>query len=129
MGSQMSFRLPWVSRAELDAATSIIGHQAVALAAERRRRETSEHLCAEWREKFFTEYDRRLKVETANVGVKEPSPVARIIREQAQGPDGREDLGLARHLRTYASRLRREKKSEDEIVAALVAWQTTEQAE
>ncbi len=55
----------------------------------------------------------------------ELSPVARIIREQTS--DGyRTDHALASHLWRYANQLKTAGKSEDEIVGALVDWQTSE---
>lgn len=57
--------------------------------------------------------------------LREPDPVAQVIREQAIS-DGREDLALAAHLRKYALQLKREGLSPDEIVGKLVAWQSTE---
>lgn len=49
--------------------------------------------------------------------------VTKIIREQSE-TNGRTDYALARHLRTYAKTLKREGKSHDEIIGALVQWQT-----
>jgi hypothetical protein len=116
-------KLPWVSRAEYDQLRVEHIQSQADLLRERLRREAAERAVDR-----LEETAGRAAIVVPPLPLAEPSPIARIIREQAQGPDGREDLALARHLRTYASRLRREKKSEDEIVAALVAWQTTELA-
>lgn len=58
----------------------------------------------------------------------EPSEVTKVIREQCETADGRTDHALARHLRGYAKQLKRAGKTDDEIVAALVAWQSSEPA-
>lgn len=56
------------------------------------------------------------------------SPITQVIREQTQN-GARVDHRLASHLRTYAEQLKREGKTEDEIVGALVDWQTSEMIE
>ena len=53
-------------------------------------------------------------------------PIREVIREQAYDQSGREDHQLASHLRKYARQLKREGKSDDEIIGALVQWQTSE---
>jgi hypothetical protein len=50
-----------------------------------------------------------------------PSIIDQVIREQAPT-----DPRLRSHLRSYASRLRREGQSENDIAMALTQWQTTE---
>lgn len=58
----------------------------------------------------------------------EPSEITKVIREQCETADGRTDHALARHLRAYAKQLKRAGKSDDEIVSALVHWQSSEPA-
>ena len=59
---------------------------------------------------------------------REPSALSQVIREQAMGPDGRMDTNLAAHLRSYAAQLKREKKTEAEILEAIRdGWRSTEQ--
>jgi hypothetical protein len=55
----------------------------------------------------------------------ELSPVAKIIREQTSD-GGRTDHALASHLWTYANQLKASGKTEDEVVGALIEWQTSE---
>ncbi len=56
----------------------------------------------------------------------EPSEITKVIREQCETAGGRIDNALARHLRSYAKQLKRAGKTDDEIVGALVTWQTSE---
>lgn len=57
---------------------------------------------------------------------KEPSVIGQTIREQCETADGHTDHALARHLRSYARQLKQSGKTDDEIVAKLVAWQSSE---
>lgn len=49
------------------------------------------------------------------------SEIAKVIREQSEG-----DILLANHLRRHARQLKKEGKTPDEIVGALVEWTSTE---
>jgi hypothetical protein len=54
-----------------------------------------------------------------------PDPVRDVIREQAE-QDGRLDHQLASHFRKLARQMKRDGKTDDEIIGALVQWQTSE---
>lgn len=55
---------------------------------------------------------------------REPSLVSSVIREQAGG-----DHRLSAHLQSYASKLKREGKSSEEIAQSLTDWTSTEVVE
>lgn len=57
----------------------------------------------------------------ADMPERSPSLIDQVIREQAPT-----DPRLKAHLRSYASKLKRDGKSEGDIVLALTAWSTTE---
>lgn len=103
-------RLPWISVRAHDATVATLTEQ---LRVERER------------------YDRLLsellRPEVAEAQQLAPavrpvrSDIDKVIREQSQG-----NPNLARHLRVVARDLRREGKNDDEIVGALVSWQSSE---
>lgn len=57
-----------------------------------------------------------------------PDPIRDLIREQCV-EEGRVNYALQEHLRSYAYELKRQGKSTDEILGALVKWSTTERPE
>lgn len=65
--------------------------------------------------------DASLPVASTPLPDRSPSLIDQVIREQAPT-----DPRLKAHLRSYASKLKRDGKSEGDIVLALTAWSTTE---
>jgi hypothetical protein len=134
-------RWPWVSRANAREERRVND-----LEAERRITRDREALLvrqadvAEMRYAALLEKYHALKVVGATppvipviipaepVAPKPLSPIAQVIREQTSG-GGRHDHALASHLWTYANQLKAGGKTEDEIVGALVEWQTSEAIE
>lgn len=125
-------RLPWVSREQHEEAVTLWRRIAD---AERENAQVLRHENAELLAKYHAVTSPKpVTLTVADGGVAtieraEPSEITKVIREQSETGSGQTDHALARHLRGYARQLKRDGKTDDQIVAALVQWQSTEIAE
>lgn len=129
----MTWRWPWVSRAHHDAT---VADHVVLNDAFREAKRIAQHGEQEANRRYddlLAKY-HDLRAVRAEQTARHQAPAGKskltqAIRDNARGPDGTIDRRLVGHFRTEANKLLRQGVSEDEVIASLSQWQTTERAD
>lgn len=114
---------PWVSRSDYDELRGRLACEKAVSEAYQRSYDSQSELFNHVVELWSATFSSAQKPSVSSVATQDRSPslIDQVIREQAPT-----DPRLKAHLRSYASKLKREGKSEGDIVLALTAWSTTE---